>query len=241
MQLKLKFILFLSFLYYSTFTRVPLEKGARIKENQNLVNFDDMRADGIRFVLIPAKNDNNDDFNPNFNKQYERAKEGGISVGVWWLSKAKNPSDAKNEASSLMSLLKGKQFEYPIYFLFDIWEEENKWLYHYDTAFDSAKAFCDTLRENNYLCGIYFERDGDNRLDDESKKIYSSILCYGSFNGYDDERFPTEKFDLVETGYGRVNGIYGRLSTFTYQHLCYMTDSFKDYTKIIKEQKLNGF
>ena len=51
-----------------------------------------------------------------FKNNYAGCKENGIPCGVYWYSYADSPEDAKREAKACLEVIKGKQFEYPIYF-----------------------------------------------------------------------------------------------------------------------------
>ena len=49
-------------------------------------------------------------------KIMQNAKAAGVKVGAYWHSYAKSPSDALKEAKATLRLLKGKKFEWPIYY-----------------------------------------------------------------------------------------------------------------------------
>ena len=51
-----------------------------------------------------------------FERNYAECKKHKIPVGAYWFSYAVSPDDARQEARACMEVLKGKQFEYPIYF-----------------------------------------------------------------------------------------------------------------------------
>ena len=89
-----------------------------------------------------------DDF---FEYNYQNAKANGVKVGAYWYSYAKSVSDAVQEANSFIQALKGKQFEWPVYY--DIEEQS---IFEAGIANDIAKAFCDVLEANKYYCGIYY-------------------------------------------------------------------------------------
>ena len=51
-----------------------------------------------------------------FEQNYAGAKAQGIKVGVYWYSYAMSKNEALLEAKACLEVIKGKQFEYPIYF-----------------------------------------------------------------------------------------------------------------------------
>ena len=51
-----------------------------------------------------------------FERSYSECKKHGIPVGIYWYSYAKSTADALAEANACMEVIKGKQFEYPIYY-----------------------------------------------------------------------------------------------------------------------------
>ena len=112
-------------------------------------------------------------FDDYFEYNYENAKANGVKVGAYWYSYASSVSDAEQEANSIIQALKGKQFEWPIYY--DIEEQS---IFDAGIANDIAKAFCDILEANKYYCGIYCSTYFLNTyFDDEVKNRYTIWLA----------------------------------------------------------------
>ena len=84
-----------------------------------------------------------------YETNYKNAKANGVKVGAYWYSYANSVSDAVQEANYFVKALKGKQFEWPVYY--DI---EEKSIFEAGIASDIAKAFCNILEANKYFCGI---------------------------------------------------------------------------------------
>ena len=105
-----------------------------------------------------------------FETNYKNAKVAGVKVGAYWYSLARSESDAVQEANSIMSLLAGKQFEWPIYY--DI-EESSIFAAGIESAI--AKAFCHTLEANKFYCGIYSSASLLNNFFDHEVKTAFSI------------------------------------------------------------------
>ena len=51
-----------------------------------------------------------------FEVNYSGCKANSIPCGVYWYSYAVTPEEAVSEANACLEIIKGKQFEYPIYF-----------------------------------------------------------------------------------------------------------------------------
>ena len=62
---------------------------------------------------------------------FKAAKAAGLKVGAYWYSYAASVEDAKAEAQTCINAIKGKTFEYPIYF--DLEER---------SQFAKGRAFC---------------------------------------------------------------------------------------------------
>lgn len=92
-------------------------KGIDVSVWQGDIDFAKVKANGIDFVIIRAGygklTSQKDKY---FEQNYSRAKAAGLHVGAYWYSYAQSADDAKKEAQTCISVLKGKQFDYPVYF-----------------------------------------------------------------------------------------------------------------------------
>ena len=75
-----------------------------------------------------------------FEENYRKAKAAGFDVGAYWYSYAMSVDEAREEAKACLSVIKGKQFEYPVYF--DLEEQKQ---------FSKGRTFCDSIV--NTFCG----------------------------------------------------------------------------------------
>lgn len=157
-----------------------------------------------------------------FEAYYSGCKSNKIPVGAYWFSYAQTPEEAKQEAKACMEVLKGKKFEYPIYF--DIEGSACSG----DVA-GKCNAFCSALEANGYYAGIYISRSPAEQF-----ILHSSIA--NKFTMWIAE-YPTlhysGKCDMWQnSATGRVSGISCDVDT----DYCY-----KDFPTIIKEGGLNGY
>jgi GH25 family lysozyme M1 (1,4-beta-N-acetylmuramidase) len=158
-----------------------------------------------------------------FERSYSECKKYGIPVGAYWFSYATSPQDAIYEASACIEVIKGKKFEYPIYF--DI-----------EGAACSGDVsgkcfnFCNELEKKGYFAGIYISRSpAQQYLSADVCKNYALWLAeYGGALNWGGT--PAGMWQNSDNG--RFSGISGNVDT----DICYV-----DYPKLIKSAGLNGF
>ena len=159
-----------------------------------------------------------------FETNYANAKAAGVRVGAYWYSYASSESDAVQEANSIMALLAGKQFEWPIYY--DIEEQS---IFSAGIASAIAKAFCHTLEANKFFCGIYSSASALNSyFDDEVKTSFSIWVAHW------DVDVPSYYGDYGVWQYhvGYTEGVDGQVD---------LDYGYIDFEPIMKENGLNGY
>ena len=159
-----------------------------------------------------------------YEANYKNAKANGVKVGAYWYSYASSVSDAIQEANYFVQALKGKQFEWPVYY--DI---EEKSIFEAGIASDIAKAFCNILEANKYFCGIYSSTSFfDEYFDDEVKTRYTIWLAHWNVE------VPTYKgkYDVWQYGFANIPGIGDNVD---------VDKGYKDFEPIMKERGLNGY
>ena len=159
-----------------------------------------------------------------YEENYRNAKANGVKVGAYWYSYASSVSDAVQEANYFVEALKGKQFEWPVYY--DI---EEKSIFEAGIASDIAKAFCNILEANKFFCGIYSSTYFfDTYFDDEVKTRYTIWLAHW------DVEVPTYKgkYDVWQYGSGSIPGIGDDAD---------VDKGYLDFEPIMKKNGLNGF
>ena len=161
-----------------------------------------------------------------FESHYKNACNKGIPKGAYWYSYAMSEAEAKKEAKACIEVLKGKKFEYPIYF--DVEEPKQKAL---GKAKVSAivKAFCSTMEAAGYWVGIYTNADWyDNVITDDIKTRYAIwIANWGvpkpCING---------SYGIWQYKVGRIKGVSGD---------CDLDYGYVDYPTQIKKAGKNGY
>lgn len=191
------------------------------------IDFNKVKAAGINFVIIRAgygKHISQKD--PQFESNYARAKAAGLNVGAYWYSYANSVADAKTEAAVCLEIIKGKKFEYPVYFDLEERSQFNK-----GRAFCSSlvTAFCSELEKAGYFAGLYISRSPlEQYITSEVAKKYTLWIAeYGGKLNYNGNYGIWQNSSTW-----RVNGITGNVDH---------DYSYIDYPSIIKKGGYNGF
>lgn len=200
--------------------------GIDISKHQGDINLAALK-DKVEFVIIRAGYSNSID--PKFERNYNLCKELGIPVGTYWYSYALNADAAKKEANTFLNVLKGKQFEYPVYLDMedaDGWKKKHG--YNFDNSKAISEAFCSIVEGAGYYTGIYASKSWfDTYL--KGLDRYNKWIAHWSNVSYEDK-----------SGVGmhqytsklKLNGYSGNLDG-DYAHT--------DFPTIIKSGGLNGY
>lgn len=120
------------------------------------VDFNKLKADGNKFAIFRAGYGDAlsypKQFDTTFNSNCEKAHNAGLDVGAYWYCYATDEKSAKREAESCLQAIRGKKFEFPIFY--DI-EELSTLNLPVVTCDKILKTFCDTLLNNGYYAGLY--------------------------------------------------------------------------------------
>lgn len=88
-----------------------------------------------------------------FEEYYKGAKSVGMPVGGYWFSCACSYNEGVQEAKAVLKLVKGKQFEYPIYL--DVEDQHHQAKASKQAITDAIKGFCETMEKEGYYVGFY--------------------------------------------------------------------------------------
>ena len=203
-------------------------KGIDVSSWQGNIDFAKVKASGIDFVIIRAGYGRETRQNDNcFELNYRNAKAAGLDVGAYWYSYAESVEDAVKEAKACMEVIKGKKFEYPIYF--DL-EEQSQFAKGRNFCDSIIKAFCGELEKNGYLAGLYCSTYYlNNYISNSVAGKYAlwvaqyNYRCTYTANKYGIWQYSSE---------GRINGISGNVD---------MDYCYTDYPAIVKNGGYNGY
>ncbi len=172
-----------------------------------------------------------------FEENYRKAKEAGLNVGAYYYAVALTEADADREAAFVLSLLKDKQFELPIYYdVEDVHDTSAAGVLPQNMQGLSkaqltaiVNRFCETVEKAGYFVGIYsgkyWFRD---ELDMSVLNRYTVWLAH--WTTQTDYTGPYALWQYTDSG--RVDGISGNVD---------MNILYQDFAPIIKRLGLNGF
>ena len=174
-----------------------------ISEFQQGINFNKMKSDGIKAVIIRAgygrESSQKDSM---FESHYKNAKSENMMIGVYWYSYADSVGDAEKEAKSCLECINNKSLDMPIYY--DL-EDNSQTKLGKAKLTEIAERFCETIKKSNYRAGVYANLNWfNNYLDyDKLKKKYSIWLAqYNSVNELNCDIWQNSSTGRV-SGYGK--------------------------------------
>ena len=215
-------------------TKIP---GIDASHHQKAIDWDAVKNSGkVRFAIVRAGYGRcNDQVDAQFERNYSECKRLGIPVGTFWYSYATTVAEVKTEMEVFLRTIKGKQFEYPVYFD----QEYEKDILALTNAQRTAivKAALEALEAAGYYAGLYCSRDWiNNKLHASELSAYDlwvadytsaepspAVLPYGmrqvsSSNSFGVPGIPADAVSGLDCDY-----------------------AYKDYPAIIKGAGLNGW
>lgn len=203
--------------------------GIDISAWQKGFNFDKAKAEGVEFAILRGAYHKSKD--TCFEDFYAACKKRSIPVGVYLYSMATTVAEAKEEANLLIAnVLKGKQFEYPIYM--DVEDKTQRDLGK-DRLTEIMVAFLETLENAGYYVGIYSTANFLKSYTHESKlAAYDKWIAQWSKNCTYTGDYGMWQYG-GETNLIRSNKVAGVV--------CDQDYALMDYPAIIKKAGLNGF
>lgn len=202
-----------------------MKNGIDVSQWQGNIDFSQLKTD---FVIIRAgygKSANQID--EYFEHNYERCKHYGIPCGAYWYSYATTTAEAELEAEMCLRALKGKQFEYPIYF--DV-EESKQFALGKSAVSDIIKAFLRKVEAAGYFVGLYMSASQlTNYVSDDIKQRYAVWVAH---YGVNKPSYAGQYQMWQKSSTGICAGISGAVD---------LNECYVDYPELIKSVGLNGF
>lgn len=163
-----------------------------------------------------------------FKIHYEELKKRGIPVGAYWYSCANTPEKGKAEAEYMINIMKGMQFEYPVYW--DVEDPTHQATASKEELTNAGISFLDTLEKSGYYVGIYASSSWfRERLDMNRLNRYDQWVAH---YGVDEPNWSGDYGMWQYTDREYLPGYKGRLDA---------NEVYKDYPSIIKNAGLNGY
>lgn len=130
-----------------------LMKGIDVSYAQGRVDWSQVKNSGVQFALIRAGYGRElSQKDVQFENNYSGCKSNNIPCGAYWYSYAMSPEEAVIEANTFLSTIKGKSFEFPVYY--DV-EEAKQFNLGKTKVTAIIKAFLETVEKAGYWVGIY--------------------------------------------------------------------------------------
>lgn len=203
-------------------------KGIDVSRYQGTIDWKKVKASDISFAIIKAGGSDDGFYKDSkFEENYKNAKAAGMPVGAYYFvgSGCVSHADGVADAKRFIEMLKGKQFEYPVYIDVEATSPDNR-----SGATKAVIGFCETMEAAGYYCGIYASDISGfvDRLDQSQLKSYDKwVARYGSAPQ------KTETYGMWQySETGMVPGISGHVD---------LDYAYIDYPTIMKEKHLNGF
>ena len=160
-----------------------------------------------------------------FEEYYAECKKRKIPVGCYWYSYAKSKAEAEKEAEVFLKTIKGKQFEFPVYY--DV-EEYNIFKLGKKAVSEIITAFCEKVEKAGYFTGFYSNPNFlHNVINDTVKRRFTLWLAHWETNK------PYCNYGMWQkSSRGKISGINGDVDLDVCE---------TDFTAQIKTLGLNGF
>ena len=178
-----------------------------ISEFQQNIDFNKMKNDGIKAVIIRAGYGREASQKDNmFESHYKNAKNANLKIGVYWYSYADSVSDAEKEAKTCLECINNKSLDMPIYY--DL--EDNSQVKLGKAKLTAiAERFCETIKKSNYKAGVYANLNWFNNYLDYNKLKSKYSIWLAQYNS--ENELSCDIWQNSSTG--KVSGYGGNIDT----------------------------
>lgn len=204
-----------------------LAKGVDVSYHNEEIDWEKVKSAGIDYVIIRAGYTGKKDVK--FEEYYEGARAAGLDIGCYFYTYSTTVEGAKRDAEFLLNILKGKKFEYPIYF--DM-EDPSQLELSTDLRMKMLETFCTILSDNGFFPGLYTNNNWLLNYWHEEAVTTLYDVWYARYGSYPAGKFDSEYGMWQYTETGKIDGITGDVD---------LNYSYKDYPYIIKKYGYNGY
>lgn len=203
--------------------------GIDISKWQKGINLEQVKKEGVEFAILKIGGSDAGRYSDKqFETYYKKCKALGIPVGCYYFGRDLDVASAIASADHMISLMKGHQFEYPVYY--DV-EGAMVTKTSKENLTKIVKAFCERVEAAGYWVGIYASLSVFNSEMD-SNALSHFCKWVAAYRKTKPANYDMWQFG-GETNVIRSNKICGRVVD---QDYCYV-----DYPSQIKEKGLNGW
>lgn len=193
------------------------------------LDFNAIKNAGYDYVILRAGTSYGKD--KCFETYYTNARAAGLDIGTYYYTYATSVSAAQTDADNMLSWIKGKTFEYPVYFDY---EDSSQDSLSTTTAKNICLTFCDAMAEAGYLAGVYtgYYKSTQLPMDAICAKYEVWIANYWDYG-----------YETLSPGYSTKYGMYQYTDrNYIGSNGPYDGDvAFKDYPSIVRQYGFNGY
>lgn len=199
--------------------------GVDLSEHNNNIDFGKLKKNGVDFVIlragfgvVSAQKDKN------FETYYQLCKLHNLKVGCYWYMYADSQLDIDLEIQAFKDVIKGKQFEYPVFL--DIEEQRTFNIPDLEKHVNDGLL---SLEKDGYFCGVYCSDYHFSKMLPNVKNRF--VQWVANWNG--------EPLSALNGKRGIHQFIVKQDATFHKDNLDYNMSNY-DYSQIIKDG-YNGY
>ena len=202
-------------------------KGIDVSVHNGNIDWNRVKSAGIDFAILRAGYGRlASQKDERFEQNYSGAKAAGVPVGAYWYSYAMSEDEARLEADVFLSTIKGKRFEFPVYY--DV-EEKKQFDLGKEKVSAIMRAFLERVEAAGYFVGLYGSASSlTTHTADDIKSRYTIWLAHW----VDQTNYSGAYGIWQHSEKGRVDGINGNVD---------LDIGYKDFPTIIKGKGLNGY
>lgn len=219
-----------TYTHNSMFDNIQRLDGVDVSEWQGTnINWSKVKNDGIDYAIIRAGYGRyTSQVDKAFEVNYKNAKANNMPLGTYWYSYATDLDGVKQEAETCLEVIKGKSFDYPVYF--DL-EEKSQLSLGKTWCTNAVKTFCDIIAKAGYTPGLYMSRSPltDYIASDVRNSYALWIAEYGSSTC----KYSGGSYNMWQyADNGTVDGITGDIDmNFLYQTIDMKLANIKVYNQ----------
>lgn len=170
---------------------------------------------------------------PYFRQNIEGATKEGIPIGIYFFTQAINEREAVEEASAVLSLIKGYKITYPVFIDSESAGGNGRAdKLDVNTRSSVLQAFCETIRSGAKTAGVYASKNWFNNRLDLSKLSADNVTWLAQYADQPDFGGTYQMWQYSSAG--RIPGIEGRVD----MNISYLdVEVAKDETKVDGNEK----
>ena len=183
--------------------------GIDVSKWNGTIDWNAVRNSGVNYVIIRCGYRGSSTgalvVDPKFEANIKGATAAGIKVGVYFFSQAVNNSEAVEEASMVLELIKNYKISYPVFLDVEASGGRADGI-SVAARTDVIKTFCQTIQNSGYTAGVYANKNWlTTKIDTSKLNQYKIWLAqYASTPTY------TGRYDMWQyKSTGKVTGISG--------------------------------